>query len=81
MVAPAPLLEANAPGYLQRFVLRLHATFLGLFPNAPVRLWSVADAGLPDPAKWAGCVVYVSDKAKVGLSNGASWTDTSGGAL
>lgn len=81
MVAPAPLLEPGAPDWAQRFALQVQEAFLGLFPDAPVRLWSVAFADLPDPAKWSGCIVWVSDKAKVGASNGVAWTDAVGGAL
>ena len=81
MVAPAPLLEPDAPGWAQRFALRLEALFVGRFPKAPVRLQSVLFADLRPAADWTGCIVYVSDKAKVGLSNGTTWTDPAGGAL
>lgn len=81
MVAPSVLLEPGAPTFLQRFALRLASTFLGLFPDAPVRLWSKDLADLPPAANWRGGIVYVADKAKVGLSNGTTWTDTTGGAL
>lgn len=78
---PAPLLEPNAPGWATRFAALLPRTFLGLFPSAPVRLWPVLFADLPPAASWTGCMVYVTDKAKVGLSNGATWTTTTGGVL
>lgn len=81
MVAPAPLLEPTVPDWATRFALRISQSFLGLFPGAPVRLWRVAFADLPDATRWPGSVVYVSDKAKVGLSNGVAWTDAAGGAL
>lgn len=60
---------------LQRLVLGL------LTPGKPSQLWPVAFADLPDATAWTGCIVYVTDKAKVGLSNGTAWTDPAGGAL
>ena len=51
-------------------------------PTAPVPLWSVLFADLPPAADWpAGSLVWVSDKGKVGVTTGAAWTDTTGGAL
>ncbi len=70
---PFPL--GSILGELQAGVMAL------LNPGRPARLWSVAYADLPPAADWAGCIVYVSDKNKVGLSNGTTWTDPAGGAL
>ena len=77
----APLVDASAPSFLQQFALRLPNIFKSLSPKSPERLASFAYAQLPPAADWVGCIVYVTDKSKVGLSNGASWTDPAGGAL
>lgn len=80
--APAPiLLEAAAPPWAQRLVLVLQQTFLPLRPIQPTRLWPVVSADLPDPGDWPGALVYVTDLAKVGVSDGVAWTDTLGGPL
>jgi hypothetical protein len=50
-------------------------------PGNPVPLPQVAFASLPPAADWTGHQVWVSDKNKVGVSNGTSWTDPAGGAL
>lgn len=81
MVAPTPTLEPGVPGWMQRYALSAAKTFRTLFPDRPDRLWPVLFAELPPAADWRGCQVYVTDKAKVGLSNGTSWTDPAGGAL
>lgn len=75
------LLEPGAPLWAQRLALRLVKTFLHLFPSAPVRLWSVASADLPNASDWPGAIVYVTDKAKVGVSTGAAWVAADGGPL
>lgn len=77
----APLLDATAPPWAQMFALRLPNIFKGLSPKSPERLASFTFANLPPAANWPGCVVFVSDKNKVGLSNGTTWTDPAGGAL
>lgn len=77
----APLIDASAPPWAQRFALSLPNLFVSLFPKSPTRLASFTLAKLPPAADWTGCQVYVSDKAKVGLSNGTTWTDPAGGAL
>lgn len=77
----AVLLEPGAPLWAQRLGLRLAKTYLSLFPTAPVRLWSIPSADLPPPADWPGCIVYVSDKLKVGVSTGAAWVAADGGPL
>lgn len=84
MVAITPstlLLEPGAPQWAQRLALRLVRTFLNLFPTAPVRLWSVQQSDLPDPSDWPGAVVYVTDLAKLAVSDGTAWTDAIGGPL
>lgn len=84
MVDRAPsslLLEPGAPMWAQRLALRLDRAFVGLFPSAPVRLWSVLFADLPSPADWTGCLVWVPDKGKVAVSNGAAWVVVDGGVL
>jgi hypothetical protein len=75
------IIEPDIPQWMQRYINRVDATYVNAFPKAPVRLWSVTQANLPPAAQWPGCIVYVSDKAKVGLSNGTTWTQTDGGAL
>ena len=77
----APLIQADAPSWAQRFALSLPNLFKGLSPKSPERLAPFVFTELPPAANWPGCVVYVTDKHKVGLSNGSSWTDPAGGAL
>lgn len=77
----APLIDANAPSWAQRFALRLPNIFKSQQPRSPERLAIVLFAELPPAADWIGCQVFVSDKGKVGLSNGLAWTDPAGGAL
>lgn len=60
---------------LQKAVLALQT------PGRPTALYQVAEADLPPAADWTGCILYVTDKEKVGLSNGTDWTDPAGGAL
>lgn len=50
-------------------------------PQGPVRFASVLQANLPAAADYEGCVIYVSDLDKLALSDGTTWTDTTGGAL
>lgn len=75
------LIDANAPNWAQKFSLSLDREYVGQFPQAPVRLWGVAQANLPPAEKWTGCLVYVMDLSKVGVSNGTAWVQTDGGAL
>lgn len=75
------LVEPGAPQWAQRLGLRLVRTFQNLFPTQPTRLWSATAAELPDPAKWTGCTVYVTDKLKVAVSTGAAWVSAGGGPL
>jgi len=77
----APLIDPTAPGWARMFALRLNAAFKNASPTGPERLASFTFAQLPPAADWIGCQVYVSDKHKVGLSNGSTWTDPAGGAL
>lgn len=82
MVALAsPLLEPSAPDWAGRFALRLQQFFQPLIPSSPLQLKAFPSTALPAPADWLGCVIYVSDKHKVGLSNGTTWTDPAGGVL
>jgi hypothetical protein len=75
------LVEPGAPQWAQRLGQRLVKTFLNLFPTAPVRLWKAPQAELPDPAAWAGAILFVSDLGKLAVSDGAAWTDVTGGPL
>lgn len=77
----APLIDPTAPAWGRLFALRLQAAFKNASPTGPERLASYAFAQLPPAAEWIGCVVFVSDKNKVGLSNGTTRTDPAGGAL
>ena len=70
---PAPLLEPGAPPWAQRFALRLEQHFRAAFPSDPVNFWAVDKADLPPAADWRGCLVYVSDQACLGFSDGVSW--------
>lgn len=82
MVASIPkLVEVGAPDWAQRMAQRLFQVFAPLVPISPVRLPRLVFASLPAAADWPGCLVFVSDKNKVGLSNGTSWTDPAGGVL
>lgn len=42
-------------------------------PQAPTRLWSVAQANLPPAADWTGCLVFVSDTGTIAVSDGTTW--------
>lgn len=84
MVGPAPsslLLEPSAPSWAKRLVLRLADYFLGLYPSAPVRLWSAKFAELPPAADWRAGLVWVPDKGKVAVSDGVTWLSVGGGPL
>ena len=76
-----PLLDAGAPIWAQQAFQRLEQLFVSRSPRSPVRLWSVTQAELPAAADYPGCIVFVSDLNKLGLSNGTTWTDATGGAL
>lgn len=75
------LLEPASPGWAQRLVLRLVGFFVLSFPVQPVRLWAVIFAKLPPAAEWTGALVWVTDRGKVAVSNGAAWVTTDGGVL
>lgn len=77
----APLIDPTAPGWARMFALRLAAAFKNADPTGPERLARYASTSLPPAADWLGCQIYVTDKHKVGLSNGTTWTDPAGGAL
>lgn len=77
----APLLEPGAPQWAVRFAARLNEFFKLRHPQAPSELFIVDFAGLPPPADWIGAQVWVSDKGKVGVSNGVAWVTTDGGVL
>lgn len=82
MVAPTTLLlETNAPPWARRFRDDIEKTFVSRFPQRPVRLWSVPQAGLPPAEDWPFGVVWVSDLGKLGVSNGVAWVDAVGGPL
>lgn len=82
MVAAQPaLLEADAPGWARRFALRLQSVFWPVYPTGPMRLWPVKQSNLPPAADWPGCVVFVSDLNKLGLSTGTAWVNATGGPL
>lgn len=81
MVAGPLILEPNAPPWAHRFVLALKGFFAPLVPAGPTQLASYPSAALPDPADYRGCIIYVTDKAKVARSNGTAWTDAVGGVL
>lgn len=77
----APLIDANAPSWALQFAQRTLNAFKSRSPRSPERLAAFTYAELPPAIDWTGCVVFVSDKNKVGLSNGSAWTDPAGGAL
>jgi len=79
---PSSLLtEPATPGWATRAFLRMQQVFQPIIPTSPTHLADFVSTSLPDPAPWLGCVIYVSDVKKVGVSNGAAWTDPAGGAL
>lgn len=76
-----PLLEPGAPQWAVRFAARLNEFFRLRHPQAPSELMIVLFADLPPAADWLGAEVWVSDKGKVGVSNGVAWVTTDGGVL
>lgn len=76
-----PLIDPSAPEWGRRLALNIANVFKARVPNAPEKLAPFLFAGLPPAASWPGCQVWVTDKNKVGFSNGTTWTDPSGGAL
>jgi hypothetical protein len=81
VVTGSPLLEASAPMWATRFAMRLTAFFQPLVPNSPSLLAAFDSAALPDPAAWRLGMIYVTDKACVGVSTGAAWVRADGSAL
>jgi hypothetical protein len=80
-VTPVPP-EPQTPGDLVQSLQDLDAAAdEARNPSQPRRLWSVLSTKLPPAANWTGCEVWVSDKLKVGVSNGTAWTQTDGGVL
>ena len=77
----APLIDPSAPGWALRFAQNLPSLFKARFPTGPEKLTPFLFANLPTAANWPGCLVWVTDKNKVGFSNGTTWTDPAGGAL
>ena len=55
--------------------------YVNQVPGAPQKLAPYDSAKLPDVAKYLGCIVYVTDKQCVGVSNGTTWTRADGSAL
>jgi len=55
--------------------------FVSRAPKHPVRLAEFASTGLPAPADWRGCMVYVPDKTCMAVSTGAAWLRADGSAL
>ena len=52
----------------------IEQSFVKAFPKLPVRLPQFASTSLPDPAKYAGCLIYCPDTTQVRVSNGAAWS-------
>jgi hypothetical protein len=50
-------------------------------PTKPAQPAGCLEADLPPASDWTGATFYLTDKQKVALSNGTTWTDTTGGAL
>ena len=59
----------------------LERDFVSRTPKHPVKLAEFISTELPDVAKWRWCIVAVTDKNCVGLSNGVAWVRADGGAL
>jgi hypothetical protein len=47
--------------------------FVRRVPSLPIQLPAFDSTGLPDPAKYPGCIIYARDTAKVMFSDGAAW--------
>ena len=62
---------------LAAILQELQAAVTGL--QAPPFVQALTD--LPSADTWEGRTIYVRDEAKLALSNGATWTDTTGGVL
>lgn len=82
MVAARPLtLDATAPQWAQRLVADLEKAYVKASPTAPQRLAAFASASLPDPTAYQGCIITVTDKQCVAISDGAAWLRADGSAL
>jgi hypothetical protein len=68
-----PFTPADGPAWLPRFADSVADLFRRILP-APLRLWPVATADLPDAADFSGAIVYDSDHEAVKLSDGSAWT-------
>lgn len=55
--------------------------FVSRAPKHPVKLAEFTVAELPDAARWRWCVVAVTDRDCVGLSNGLAWIRADGTAI
>jgi hypothetical protein len=68
-----PFTPADGPAWLPRFADSVADLFRRIMP-APLRLWPVATAELPEAAAFSGGIVYDSDDDAVKLSDGSAWT-------
>lgn len=59
----------------------LDARYVPQYSKAPQQLATFTQANLPSAVTYLGCIVYVSDKQCVGVSNGTTWTRADGTAL
>lgn len=71
--ATQALVEAGAPMWAQRLMLKLTGYFQPLNPRAPNRIWWADKADLPPAADWLGAIVVVPDQACLAVSDGTVW--------
>jgi hypothetical protein len=79
MLTLDPRLPANLRGPLSELAESLEQIRR---PQAPLALFSCAQGELPDPTKWTGCILRISDLNILAHSDGTHWVrQDTGGAI
>jgi hypothetical protein len=71
--ATTALVEAGAPPWAQRMVLKFFGYFVPILPVEPGRIWRVIKADLPPADAWPGCLALVVDQNCLAVSQGGVW--------
>lgn len=70
------LLPPEAPTWFVRVMGEIEKAFVPVSPKSPVKLPSYDSssiAGLPDPKKYSGALIWISNLSTVAVSDGTDW--------